>query len=201
MSQREPKRLPFSSLDEMIDQNYTIPGAKPYISNDLGIISNTNTYQALKKLLTPSLPYRVDDFRFIVFEEADAEVTANLRKYHITDNTLGFMGNGGIIQMDKVNKQVKMSGIVLKEDFLRLAMGGRLPTIFNGTQRNNYVQIENSERVMLENMITMLRALVDENGYSRETLSLCALTPLTARKHGTSRNKRFCCRTDFGRCG
>ena len=171
MSQREPKRLPFSSLDEMIDQNYTIPGAKPYISNDLGIISNTNTYQALKKLFTPSLPYRVDDFRFIVFEEADVEVTANLRKYHITDNTLGFMGNGGIIQMDKVNKQVKMSGIVLKEDFLRLAMGGRLPTIFNGTQRNNYVQIENSKRVMLENMITMLRALVDEDGYSRETLS------------------------------
>ena len=168
MSQREPKRLPFSSLDEMIDQNYTIQGANPYISNDLGIISNTNTYQALKKLLTPSLPYRVDDFRFIVFEEADVEVTANLRKYHITDNTLGFMGNGGIIQMDKVNKQVKMSGIVLKEDFLRLAMGGRLPTIFNGTQRNNYVQIENSERVMLENMITMLRELVDEDRCSRQ---------------------------------
>ena len=56
MSQREPKRLPFSSLDEMIDQNYTIQGAKPYISNDLGIISSTNTYQVLKKLLTPSLP-------------------------------------------------------------------------------------------------------------------------------------------------
>lgn len=176
MAQRKPERLPFSSLDEMIDQDFKIQGAKPYISNDFGIINSIDTFPALMQLLTPSLPYRVDDFRFIVFQEADMDVAANLRNYHITDNTLGFMGNGGIIQIDKVSKRLKMSGILFKEEYLRLALGGRLPTIFNGTQRNNYVHIENSERLMIENMIAMFRALVDQEDYSRDVASSMAAT-------------------------
>ena len=168
MSKQEPKRLPLSSLEEMIDADFKTQGVSPYLSPDFAIVYGSNTYQAMKNIFDISVPYRIDDFRFIVFHKGDVDVVANLLNYHITDNTVGFMGNGGIIQMDKISSEVSISGIVVKEDFLRRAMGGRLPAVFNGRLHHFYLQVAPQECGMLGRLIMTLRILVDEPHYSRE---------------------------------
>lgn len=168
MSKQEPKRLPLSSLDEMIDADFQIHGIRPYISPDYAIVYGSNTYRAMRELFEISVPYRVDDFRFIVFHKGDVDVTANLLSYHITDNMVGFMGNGGIIQMDRISSDVSISGLVVKEDFLRRAMGGRLPATFNGQIHGFYLQASEQECEMVERMIVTLRILVEDPQYSRE---------------------------------
>ena len=168
MSKQEPKRLPLSSLDEMIDADFKAQGVSPYLSPDFAIVYGSNTYQAMREIFEISVPYRVDDFRFIVFHKGNVDVTTNLLNYHITDNTVGFMGNGGIIQMDRISSDVSISGIVVKEEFLRRAMGGRLPVAFSGRLHNFYLQVTPQECDMVGRMIMTLRALVEEAHYSRE---------------------------------
>ena len=168
MSKHEPRRLPLSSLDEMNVADFQIQGVKPYISPDFAIVFGTNTYQAMRGIFELSVPYRIDDFRFIVFHKGDVDITANLLKYHISDNTVGFMGNGGIIQMDRISTDVSMSGLVIKEDYLRRAMGGRLPAALNGRLHNFYIQVSDYECEMAERMIGTLRILVDDRRYNRE---------------------------------
>ena len=171
MAQREPKRLPISSLDEMMGSDFEVKGTRPYITSDYGIIYGTNTYEAMRSLFTISQPYRVDDFRFLVFLMGDVEVTANLLKYHFTDNAIGFMGNGGIIQMDRVSEDVMVSGIVLKEEYMRIALGGRMPAALNGSIRNFYIQVSANECRMVDSMIGILRAVVEESDHSREAVA------------------------------
>lgn len=169
MSATEPKRLPISSLDEMIASDFSVQDSIAFINRDMSIIqSGAHTYSVLQRLLKPSLPYRIDDFRFVLFKKADIEVTANLRHYHVTGCALGFMGNGGIIQLDKFNGEIQVAGLLLREDFLRLAMGGRLPAVFKGGQANNYINISQQECDMLGEMITLLHTLVSQRDYSRE---------------------------------
>lgn len=167
MSQIEPKRLPFSSLDEMIDAQFTIQGAKPYISQELGIVCGAYPMSLIQRMVKRAIPYRVDDYRFVLFDECDFDVTANLRKYHISNGTLGFMGYGGIIQLDNLKDKVKMSGLLLKEDYLRLAMGGKLPSIFLDSQHNQYIHVNDSEKQMIEQLIAMLRQMVELTGHHR----------------------------------
>lgn len=171
MSQRELKRLPVSSLNEMIDSGFSFQGVKPYICNDFGIVAGIDTYPSIKEMFRTATPYRVDDYRFILFREGDFEVTANLRNYHIMGNTLGIMGSGGIIQIDKINQPVRISGLLVKEDFLRLAMGGKLPAFFKGGQHNNFISVSLDNRTMIESMINLLRAMVEDPTYSREAVS------------------------------
>lgn len=168
MSTQEPKRLPLSSLDEMNNADFRFRGSRPYISPDFAIVSGSNTYQTMREIFEISVPYRVDDFRFIIFHKGDVEITANLLHYHISDHMVGFMGNGGIIQMDNISSDVSVSGIVVKEDYLRRAMGGRLPATFNGRIHNFYLQASAQECSMVERMIVTLRILVEEPNYSRE---------------------------------
>lgn len=168
MSTQEPKRLPLSSLDEMNGADFQFHGSRPYVSPDFAIVYGSNTRQTMREIFEISVPYRVDDFRFIIFHKGDVEVTANLLHYHISDHMVGFMGNGGIIQMDKISSDVSVSGIVVKEDYLRRAMGGRLPATLNGRIHNFYLQASAQECDMLERMILTLRILVEEQHYSRE---------------------------------
>lgn len=168
MSKHEPRRLPLSSLDELNDSDFRIQGVRPYISPDFAIVFGSNTYQAMRGIFEISVPYRIDDFRFIVFHKGDVDITANLLKYHISDNTVGFMGNGGIIQMDRISSDVSMSGLVVKEDYLRRAMGGRLPSALNGRLHNFYLQVSERECELADRMIAILRNLVDDPHHNRE---------------------------------
>ncbi len=168
MSKHEPRRLPLSSLDELNDSDFRIQGVRPYISPDFAIVFGSNTYQAMRGIFEISVPYRIDDFRFIVFHKGDVDITANLLKYHISDNTVGFMGNGGIIQMDRISSDVSISGLVVKEDYLRRAMGGRLPSALNGRLHNFYLQVSERECELAGRIIGLLRNLVEDPEHNRE---------------------------------
>ena len=168
MSKHEPRRLPLSSLDELNDSDFRIQGVRPYISPDFAIVFGSNTYQAMRGIFEISVPYRIDDFRFIVFRKGDVDITANLLKYHISDNTVGFMGNGGIIQMDRISSDVSISGLVVKEDYLRRAMGGRLPAALNGRLHNFYLQVSERECELAGRIIGLLRNLVEDPEHNRE---------------------------------
>ena len=168
MSKHEPQRLPLSSLDEMNVADFRIQGVRPYISPDFAVVFGANTYQAIQGIFEVSVPYRIDDFRFIVFRKGDVDVTANLLKYHISDNTVGFMGNGGIIQMDRISSDVSISGLVVKEDYLRRAMGGRLPSALNGRLHNFYLQVSERECELAGRIIGLLRNLVEDPEHNRE---------------------------------
>jgi len=168
MSKQEPKRLPLSSLKEMIDADFKTQGVSPYLSPDFAIVCGSNTYLEIRNIFELSVPYRVDDFRFIAFHKGDVDVTANLLKYHVSDNAVGFMGNGGIIQMDRISSDVVMSGIVVKEDYLRRAMGGRLPATFNGRLHNFYLQVTDRECDIVGRMVLTLRVMVEDGQCGHE---------------------------------
>lgn len=171
MSNQEPKRLPLSSLDEMIDAPSLMQGLKPYISPGFAVVYGSDTYQTMRGMFEISVPYRIDDFRFIVFHRGGVDVTANLLNYHIADNTVGFMGNGGIIQIDKVSSGMRISGLVVKEEFLRRAMGNRLPATFNGGIRNFYLQADARECDMIDQMIATMRLMVETPQYNHDAVS------------------------------
>ena len=191
MPLRKPERLPVSSIDEMIGSNFQVHGIRPHVTRDLAIFHGEYNQSAIRSFLKPSIPYRVDDFRIVLIAKGDFEVTANLRKYHIASGTLGIMRNGGIIQLDSIAADATIYGILVKEEFLRLALGGRMPSVFKVSQLSNYVPVSDEECSMLEAMFKVLHQLVARQDYSRDTVAalVAAITSYTDNlfeQHGTS---------------
>ena len=155
MDKKQPQRLPFSSIREMIQDWESMEMVRPVIGSDYALVYRTTAINDFQQMFQADIPYRVDDFRFLVFRHCDFCVTANLMEHHVVNNTIGFMGTGGILQISKFPEGVEVTGFVLKEDYLRIIMGGRVPDAFNGRVRNFYITVSEEEADMLMRIVRL----------------------------------------------
>ena len=171
MPDNQPQRLPISSIQEMNAEHWRKQLINPVLTTDFGLVYHMNAIEVFKYLFKLNTPYRVDDYRFLIFRNCDLDVTANLMTHHVVHNTVGFMGTGGVIQISRFPQDADLTGFVLKEEFMRIIMGGRLPSAFNGKIRNFYIQVSDEEADTLDCIIKIGYDLTQQVDFSRDTVT------------------------------
>ena len=166
MNKKQTQRLPLSSLRELAEQGASLRDFRralgesaPFSTEDFAVLSHAHAGLVISRMVEPSVPYRIDDYRFLVFEDGEVEVTLNLQRCHFLPGTVAFVGNGSIIQFDRIIAPPTVSAIVLSGDYLRMVMSGRLPHVLNGSQHNFYFSVTNEELRLSVDMIDALRRL------------------------------------------
>lgn len=167
MDNQHPQRLPLSSLRELKEQGLPLKEIAPFSTEDFAVTSQTNAGPVIRNMVKPGTPYRIDDYRFVFFQDGDAEVTANLQKCHFQAGTVVFVGNGSIVQFDRINRTPTISAVVLSGNYLRMVMGGRLPQVLNGSLHNFHFIATGEELQVACDMTSTLRKLCGQTGYSR----------------------------------
>lgn len=171
MNATTPQRSPISSLNEVKGHAEEFRNIRPYICKEFAIIHNANPMQFIDRLFQLHVPYRMDNYRFLFFHHAKARGTINLRERVITDNTIGFAGPGSIVQMEEIVAVQEVSAVVMDEDYIKVAMGGRLPQELNGSMHDFYFTADEKEMATCQKLVMLLRELVDEADYSHETVA------------------------------
>ena len=67
MPDNQPQRLPLSSIQEMNAEHWRKQLINPVLTTDFGFVYHMNAIEVFKYLFKLNTPYRVDDYRFIIF--------------------------------------------------------------------------------------------------------------------------------------
>lgn len=154
-----PSRAPFSSLRELSEQGSGIQGLGPFTTHDFAVLNGVDTSQVMGSMIQPGIPYRFDDYRFIIFLQGEVEITVNLLRKHFQAPHIIYAGAGSIIQFDKILTTPLISGVMVSGDYLRMGMGGQLPSAMNGSQRDFSVTPSEEEHRLLLQMVDTLQQL------------------------------------------
>ncbi len=154
-----PSRAPLSSLRELSEHGSGIQGLSPLTTHDFAVMNGVDTAQVIESMIKPGLPYRIDDYRFIIFLQGEVEMTVNLLKKHFQAPCIVYAATGSIMQFDKILATPQISGVMVSVDYLRMGMGGQLPAAMNGSQRDFSVTPSEEEHRLLLQMVDTLQQL------------------------------------------
>ena len=153
---KEVKRSFFSSLGEVATAVGSALPMPIFATSRFAVASRFMPMPVINALIELDTPYRVDDYRFILFHKADIDLWANLKKYHIEGGMLGFIGNGGIIQFDKIAPaDAQISAVLLNYDYMRYILNGRLPKMLDNKHHNFAISLTRDEIKIVEQMIEL----------------------------------------------
>lgn len=162
----KPQRFALSSLSDVKEHTDEISLSRPFVTKDFAVIHGADPLAYVGKVFHPHVPYRMYDYRFLVFRHARVRVVVNLMEMNIADNTIGYLAPGSILQIEEFSEASDVSAVVLSEDYLRLVMGGRLPSALSSGTRDFYIKASAREAALLSGIIGLLRRLVDEPSFS-----------------------------------
>lgn len=171
MKETTPQRFLLTSLDEASNHVDELQMVKPYLCKDFGVVYHATPGLYINRLFLLHVPYRMDNYRIVIFHDADVRAIVNLQQRHVESNMVGLLCPGSIVQIDEVRKLGCVSAIVLSEDYLKLVMGGRMPQALNGSVRDFYLHLSDEEMDAVGYMVMLLRWLVGREDYSQETVA------------------------------
>lgn len=184
------QRTCFSSVSEIsgLDhQNQNI-----IATSDFVVIDHVSPYYVFRDLLQSDVPYRIDDYRFMIFHKADLHITANLTPVHLTDNTIAFIRNGGVVQFPTLpSPETQISGFVLRGEFMRYVLRTCNLSAFEGKLRLFCLHVTAEEVSCLEHVlkaITMLLCRPKPFQNTIESLFAAAITYIISLYEKESNN-------------
>ena len=116
-------------------------------------------------------PFAINDHRFGIITEGEADINFNLQDRHIKAGTMVYLGPGTIINPIRISDDMKIYGLVLFADFALPFASGQLPSAFNGQVRDFELQASEHEVQLTHQIINVLWQLVHQENYHRPTVS------------------------------
>lgn len=142
--------------------------AKFYLSNSFGIsIGVTNFFHSVMSLSEPVL---IDDFRLGMLVQGEVDVTVNLMDYHLKPGTIAYLGSGSIVQATRASDNVVIKGIIMRDEFLNIALHGHVPMAFGSDRLNFYTEATADECRTIENILQTTWDVVHQESTNRETV-------------------------------
>lgn len=141
-----------------------------FVADNFGVSNGlTNLFP---NFLETEVPYIVDDNRFGVLLSGEADVTVNLIDYKLTPGTIAYVGKGSTAVLHGSRGEVMLKGLVMHDDFMNLALHGRMPASFSGKDLNFYLKASPSEQKTVEDFIQLLWRVVhgEDGDYCMETI-------------------------------
>ncbi len=125
----------------------------------------------LKKFTKKKTPYRMNDSRVIFVESGEADLTINLTHYHLSPGSLQFLAKGSMIQVDMIQKEFSVSGIIFGEEYMKNLHGSRVAMVFGGLPSEIIIMLKENEQRIFKAFMQLLTLYATENALSNELLT------------------------------
>lgn len=168
MEKRQLQRMTIFDIREMMDNMNTPQSDMFYISKDFGISTGLN--EIFRSVMHNDVPFLIDDCRFGVILKGEIDLTVNLINYKFTPGMMAYVGRGSIVQVNSVSDDANIQGIVLGDDFLKMALHGRMPRSFSGQELNFCQQVLPEDTDVISRIIQTTWAVVNRKDYNVETV-------------------------------
>lgn len=168
MDKRKLRRITFSDLRVMVENHYEGKTKNFYVSENFGMSIGIN--DLFHKFMIEKEPVLVDDYRIGILQNGEADITINLTRHHLKAGMLAYVGSGSIVQVNSFTDDLQISGVAMQEDFLNMALHGRLPKSFNGGQRAHFAEASETEQGVITNLLATLWTVAHQPEHNRETV-------------------------------
>lgn len=162
------RRLTFSSMRDLILKSKSAPEGMFYLSNELFIGQNLS--KIFRQFLDEGVPFLVDDGRIGLVTSGYMRGMVNLVDEYITAGTLVYLGPGSIVQINEVSEDMHIEGLVLREDFLNVALHGHLPHSFLGGAKHIIMKLEEPSQTSVASIMRLIWNINRQVGHKSEAL-------------------------------
>lgn len=130
-----------------------------------------NGSHSLQKLTEKGTPYRMNDSRIIFVEKGEADLTINLTHYHLRPGTLQFLHKGAMVQVEKVQQDFCVSGIIFDEEYMRNLHGSRISITFEGLPSEIVIMLNEHEQEIIKAFLRLINISAEGSNLSNELLT------------------------------
>ena len=164
----KPRIFSFSYMRNIIEGTFDNEDDMYFFSRNFGI--GRNVCQVFNKLMTIGEPLMVDDNRLALLISGEVDVTVNLTNYRLKAGTAAFIRRGSIIQINSISPDAKLEGLVFDDEFMNIAVNGRIPQQFIGEQMNYYKFLDADSFRIVDGIMANIWDVVHQENHNRETV-------------------------------
>ena len=139
-----------------------------YLSENFGIGVGMN--KLFRSIMQTDVPILIEDSRIGLLKKGELNVTVNLINYDLRAGCAAYIGRGSIVQVNSVTDDLDMKGMVLGDDFMSLALHGRMPSSFSGRELGFYLTVSEHETAVIDRLIQTAWDVAHQKGHNPETI-------------------------------
>lgn len=150
-----------------------------FFSDELGIFHGNPSMFRL--LMSQKPPFSINDHRFGIIMQGEADINFNLQDRHLVAGTLVYLGPGTIINPIHLSNQLDVFGIALFADFpmpfvARQTLSNdkateAMPSAFNGQVRDFQLPVGEADLHTARHILETIMHVVRQPDYHRPTVS------------------------------
>lgn len=129
---------------------------RPYFSKDLSILLGGKPSMIMDKVLQQGVPYRIENARIGLLRAGEADISLNLRDYHIIAGTALFATDGSILQINRFSQDAELTGLTISPEFLHQALGAQQPAVFSERTKGYYISLEAHDMQRIEGLFNII---------------------------------------------
>ncbi len=160
-------RITFSEMREMV-KGVKTDDRSFFLDHDFAMARGYNS--VFDKVLNHNAPFLVEDSRFILLMQGEAEVTLNLMNQKFHKGMLVYVGRGSVAQINRVTSDFRPYAMLMGDDFLNLAFDGRLPVSFCGSESSFHIHLSENDMALLSDMMRIIWDVVHQDDFSQYTV-------------------------------
>ncbi|MCD8302994.1 MAG: helix-turn-helix domain-containing protein [Prevotellaceae bacterium] len=116
------RRISFSEIREIGEENSDKGGVVPYVRNGVGMLYANDA--ALTSILKPGTPYIIEECRMALVRQGSASVTLNMAEVKVEAGSLVFIGKGCVVQPRSASPDFEIYGMMVANERMDAAMRG-----------------------------------------------------------------------------
>lgn len=152
-----PKELKTLTFDWMKDFFRNADGTKEesfLLSHDLSVL--VNVASAIRHVIRMGVLVQVSDYRFGFVSSGHARIRVNLIEYEVSPGFMAFLSPGTTVEPLEASHDFTLTGMVVSSELLRIALGGRLPAIFNGERMASGLCVDSGKHDVVKRLFRLL---------------------------------------------
>lgn len=139
-----------------------------YIGNSFGLSIGVTDF--FRHVMGVNEPVLIDDCRIGLLQRGIVDVTVNLIDYHLKPGSIAYIGSGSTVEVHNVSGDAFIEGLIMRDDFLNIALHGHVPAAFSGERLNFYVSATAEECGVIDSLLHTMWDIVHQPTHNRETV-------------------------------
>lgn len=165
MENKRPQSLSIASMFEKMGGEKLLSDSFYYSDGFLMGMDLRLTFSTL--FTSPPTPYLLNDYRMGIVRHGEIRGYVNMRDYHVHAGSAVFIVPGTIAEPVQASPDLSVMGMAMPPEMLRLALGDRLPDLFNGQRKAGVLVLDEDQQMFLETLFRTLFLMVNHPAASR----------------------------------
>ena len=162
------RKITFSDMRAMVEQGRGEQSGLFFMSGDFGIGMGIN--EVFRSIMSTDVPFAISDNRFGMLRRGELDVTVNLMNVCVRPGMAVCIRSGSIVQVNRVSADIDMCGMIMCDDFFRLALHGHVPAAFAGGALHAWAHMTDGEEGVIADILRAAWGVVHQKRHTVEAV-------------------------------